>query len=213
MEWRFPREDWSEVDRRVGLPTDDKLRWLAKRIDAEHRRLHGDGDKMVEDHRLIGLMGERHIARCLELPMDLSIKPYGNARQNLVLSTGAKVDVITRSLLRNRSYPDLTRKVKARGKPDILVLVVWHGFEMEPEIGGWIREKELMAHGTIRTFRSGIENRCLPIGSLYPFWELVLAHDSSSRWADPFNWHIPEVDPQPPPPEPKPDGPTQASLF
>lgn len=206
MDWREPPQDWREVDRRVGLPSDRQLRALADTIDQMHRKRHGDGDKLVDGHRIMGLMGERHIARHLELKMDLTVTPYGNARKNFVLSTGATVDVMTRSPLSSGRYPDLTRKVKARGRPDILILVVWHGFSIEPEIGGWILEKDLMQHGDIRTFRQDVPNRVLPIGSLHPFYTLMQQHNPDSPFADESFWRsssihtevitIPNADPK-----------------
>lgn len=215
MEWCEPKQDWSEIDRRVGLPSDAQLRRLSARIDDEHARRSQRDDTSAwrsPDHRLIGLLGERHVARILEVAMDLTVRPYGNARKNLVMSDGTKVDVVTRSVLRSGQYPDLTRKIGSRGKPDILVLVVWHGFEIEPEVGGWTYESTLMQTGDVRRFREGIENRILPIGSLQPIWTLVGIHSPGHPLANESEWRAPWFEQAVQTDQPKPEA-VQTSLF
>lgn len=186
--WVEPPSDWSAVDYRLGLPSNAQVERLAELIDAAHTR-HRQPDETARwrnpVHRQMGLYGERHIARLLNLRMDLSIKPYGNQRRNLVLANGTVLDVVTRSMLKNGSYPDLPRKVGSRGRVDALVLVVWHGTTYEPEVPGWVPEPEMIERGALQRWKDGIENIVVPVGLLDPFWTLAELHNPDSYFACP----------------------------
>ncbi len=181
-----PAHDWSAVDRALGLPDDAALVRLAERIDAIHRgQRDPTGAWRTRQHRLIGLWGERHVARVFRLPMDLTIRPSGSARQNFRLADGTTVDVITRSPLPSGAWPDLTRPLGRRGRVDVLVLVVFLGFAFEPQIAGWIEEAVLLAEGERREFRPGLACACLPVGRLHPLWSLLARHRPDDPLAQP----------------------------
>lgn len=186
MTWAEPVKDWSDRDRRHGLPTDLQIERLAQAIDAAHARFrHAEGavGAKTSQHRAVGLYGERHIARVLGLEMDLSVRPYGSRRRNLRLSDGTTLDVVTRTPLRNGGYPDLVRKVNARGKVDALILVVWHGRHYEPEVPGFIYEPDLVALNRIKEFVAGAPNYTAPVALLSPLRFLVARHDPGSPYA------------------------------
>lgn len=186
--WREPARDWSAIDKQTGLPTNDQVERLACAIDQEHnrrRQTEGAVGDHIASHRVVGLYGERHIARMLKLQMDLAIRPYGSKRKNLALSDGTVIDVVTRQILRNGDYPDVIRKVNARGKVNALILVVWHGKDYEPEVPGFIFEPDLVDLNRIREFRDGHPNYTAPVGLLDPIWKLVERHDPDNLYADP----------------------------
>ena len=172
-----PPLDWSATDARLGLPNDAQLAKLAKSIDASHRK---QTDKTAswrtDDHRLIGLLGERAAARWLNLPMDLRIRKTGNRTANLVKRHYPHhiIDVITRRPLANGDMPDLTRRIREGNLTnlDALVLVVWLGDAYEPWIAGWLPEIELWRSGERQRFATGITNLVAPIGALYPMPDL-----------------------------------------
>lgn len=180
-----PALDWSAVDARLGLPNDAQLRKLASAIDASHRKQKDrTANWRTDEHRLIGLIGERAAARWLNLPMDLRIKKHGNKTVNLVHRhyPHTLIDVITRRPLANGDMPDLTRRVKEGNLTnlDALVLVVYLGEQYEPWIAGWLPEIELWRSGERQRFQAGITNLVAPIGALYPMndlWEQMYGHE------------------------------------
>lgn len=172
-----PPMDWSDVDARLGLPSDTQLRKLAKSIDASHRKqTDRTANWRTDEHRLIGLLGERAAARWLGLPMDLRIRKTGNRTVNLVKRTypHTLIDVITRRPLANGDMPDLTRRIREGNLTnlDALVLVVYLGEQYEPWIAGWLPEIELWRSGERQRFQAGITNLVAPIGALYPMEDL-----------------------------------------
>ena len=198
--WYEPAADWSEIDRALGLPTDDQLRALARRIDALHRdQRDASASWRTTEHRLIGLWGERHLARCFRLPMDTTLQRWGNRRRNFVLADGTVVDVITRTPLKSGQYPDLTLAANRTGRVDAVVLVIFHGYAFEPEIAGWIDEPTLRAAGERRAFRDGFENLVWPVSRLRPFWELLARHRPDDPLAQPPAASEPVVAPEPRP--------------
>lgn len=223
MTWAEPVKDWREQDRRWGLPSDLQIERLAQQIDAAHARFRqkdGTAAWRKPEHRAIGLYGERHVARVLGLPMDLTVRPYGSRRKNLVLRDGTTVDVVTRQPLRDGSYPDLTRKTSGRRwKVDALVLVVWHGRHFEPEVPGFIYDQDLLRLGTPGTYRDGITNVVAPVGLLSPLRHLAARHDPGSPYArEGSDWLLSDLAAQREEagedgPEPETPTPTQPSLF
>ena len=214
--------DWEPIDRRLGIPSDDGL--LRARAEAMDRA-HADQSRVVAaDHRYLALLGERHVARVLGLPMDLTVKPYGSRRVNFRIGAPRKdgkpkwrVDVVSARVLRNGADPDLRRSLAPKTPTvDIMVLVIFDPDLAFPRLAGWCWEKHLLATGREAQFREGFPNKVLAAWELSPPWELAALVDPGSPFADPGNW-------QSPPPEPTPfvglairrvePGPEQLGLF
>lgn len=169
----FPALSWAATDAILGLPSDAQLRQLATRMD----RLHKNKSETVSQSteiRAIGLAGERHVARCLGIPMDTRLKPYGSQRNNLRLGN-VTIDAVTRTMPRNGAEPDIILKTTSRPHPGhhAMALVVWHGWEYEPQLAGWIWESTLRATGIITEYRPGHPNYAIPASELLPLASLL----------------------------------------
>lgn len=138
-------QDWTAVDQELGLPNDNQICEVAKAINSLHIKSHNTHRHSRNAYRELGLKGERHVARHLGLPMDLSLKPGGNNRANLRLPNGIEVDVMTRSVRRDGTLPDMMMKTDEKELPGdrAIILVVNHGDEYEMEILGWAWESTL----------------------------------------------------------------------
>jgi len=174
-----PVKDWTEVDRRVGLPDDDQIRaiadrWNSQKTQNQHR------PEIVADHRLVGLLGERAFARMFRLPMDLADKRHGSRRANFRLSNGWIVDVVTRRPIHGVRHPELAVPEDTRGTADVWVLCVWLGEQYEPHVAGWIPEPEGRRRGRIQQFHEkGVPNVVVGRGWLAPMSGLLWYHRAS----------------------------------
>lgn len=219
--WAEPARNWSKQDRLYGLPTDQAILRLAAQMDAEHnkrRQKEGAVGLQVSNHREVGLFGERHIARIFGLTMDQEVRPWGSKRKNLILRDGTTIDVVTRTPLRSGGYPDIFRKVKARGKVDALILVIWYGRVYEPEVPGFIYEPDLLGLNLIREFREGHANYTAPVSRLSPLRFLVERHNPQSPYAlEGSDWLLTDLytgmDDSPREHPPDTPTPSQPSLF
>jgi hypothetical protein len=178
---RIPAKDWRDLDRKLNLPTNDQLadiaiRWNRAKDPEQHRPF------IKEDHRYIGLLGERAFARMFRLPMDLRNMKHGNRRANFTLSNGYRVDVVTRRPFGKGKWPELAVPMDTRAKVDVWVLCVWLGEEWEPTFTGWITEDAARRYGRIEQFhKRGVPNYVVdtyllaPIGGLWPFHRVAHA--------------------------------------
>ena len=189
---RIPIKDWSRIDRAIALPDDDQLseianRWNSQKHAGQHRQ------SIVEDHRLIGLLGERAFARMFHLRMDLVDRKYGNRRANFTLTNGWRIDVVTRRPFHHGNIPELAVPLDTRGHVDAWVLVVWiDGYE--PMFGGWITESEAKDRGRVQQFHErGVPNIVVSHDWLAPMSGLLWYHNathpdamqiSPSWWSD-----------------------------
>lgn len=180
--------DWQLTDRALHLPNDNELTLLAGLMDDVHDGHHDESANWRSpSHRLIGLAGERQVARYLRLPMDTAVRPDGSDRCNFVLSSGTKVDVVTRSRLRFGGMPDLTLKVRdaAKSKEDmILVLVLFKGGAEAPEPLGWAWQSTLVKHGRKVVFTGKLENYVLRVDQLNPMHLLFTYHSPAPLTAE-----------------------------
>lgn len=172
--------DWTLTDRALQLPDDNELTMLAGLMDDVHQ---GQPDPTAAwrepSHRLIGLAGERQVARYLRVPMDTTVKPEGSARANLVLSSGVPVDVVTRTRLRFGGLPDLTLKVRDANKSKqdmILVLAMFKSGGEDPELLGWAWQSKVVKTGIKKTFTGKLENYILRVDQLEPMHLLFTYH-------------------------------------
>jgi len=180
-------QDWSAVDRFLGLPSNNKLWDIARLMDQNHK---GQTDSTAAwrtaEHRFVGLAGERAFARIFELKMDFRLLRYGNQRQNFKLKGGTVVDVVTRTWknpLNPTIQPELT--IRHKGSPSskkTMVLVYWCGSTYEPCIVGWITEKEAHRVGREDQFKDGIVNIVVSPPLLNDPVELLLQHKPESPW-------------------------------
>lgn len=171
-----PTLDWRKVDRAIGLPSDDHLRRIADEINANKKPDQGRPG-IVEDHRLIGLAGERAFARTFRIPMDLRKLKYGTYRTNFVLTNGFRVDVVTRRPWSNQKEPNLSVPVNTRARVDVWVLMIWMGWNLEPIFRGWIPEGMARRHGWIQQFHEkGVPNLCVNAHWLAPISGLMALH-------------------------------------
>jgi hypothetical protein len=133
-------QDWTAVDRYLGLPDNVRLMRFAKAIDENHRgQADGTSAWRSPKHRYVGLFGERAFARIFELPMDLRILKYGNRRKNFTLKGNRVVDVVTRTWetgLSGGPMPELTIRHKPKPTGKIMMLVYYQGEHLEPCIKG-----------------------------------------------------------------------------
>lgn len=175
-----PARDWTAVDARLGLPNNLQIMDLAQRINAVHVNNENFHDSIRDWSRLAGLYGERHVARVLELPMDVVVKPYGNQRRNLVLPDGTPIDVVTRIAPRNGAPPDLVLRTTNRvpKRDTIMMLVVMFEDGIEPWIAGWAWDSEMRLQ-PIGEFREGVQNWIMPITMLHPVTTLPGARRSA----------------------------------
>jgi hypothetical protein len=177
--------DWSEVDRRLGLPDDYGIERLARAMEDEHK--HQDDPTAAWrslENRKRGLFGQRHMARMLELPMDTSVRKFGTKQAPFTLRDGTRVATITRSPVRGKSSADLTVPWPPRTNADCFVLILWHGNEQEPTVAGWA-SKDRVEQGHVGVYRDGLENRVLYPVELRPLPELIARHNPQSPWAMP----------------------------
>lgn len=161
---RFPALSWASTDALFGFPNNDQLRELAGRMDKLHKN-KADTVSNRSDIRAVGLAGERHVARYLGIPMDTRLKPGGSQRTNLRLGN-VTIDVVTRTMPRNGAEPDIIVKTTAKPKPHLLALVIWHGWEYEPQLAGWVWEAELRSRGIVTEYVPGFRNYALPASEL-----------------------------------------------
>lgn len=169
----FPAQDWSAIDHQLAIPSDQELQIVAATIDGHHktdRRVSKD----AAHPRLIGLRGERQVARELGLPMDLRILPKGTRRTNFVLADGTPVDVVTRTVPRNGQAPELILRTTERElvQDRAMVLVIWFDEAHEPWIPGWAWESELRQSRVI-SFVPGVTNWAMTIDQLHAFDRLL----------------------------------------
>lgn len=180
-------QDWTAVDRYLGLPNNERLWKIARMMDENHK---GQSDSTAAwrtaEHRFIGLAGERAFARIFELPMDFRLLRYGNARQNFKLKDQRVVDVVTRSWanpLNPSIQPELTIRHKGyKTSEKIMVLVYYCGSLYEPIIVGWITEREAHQVGREDQFRDGITNVVVSPAQLHDPVELLSQHKPESPW-------------------------------
>lgn len=171
-----PAKDWTVIDRKLNLPSDDRIRkiaadWNDRKAANQHRQ------PIVEDHRLVGLLGERAFARTFRLPMDLRKLTYGNRRRNFTLKNGAKVDVVTRRPIHGYGQPELAVPMDTRGRVDFWVLCVWLGDGFEPDFSGFIPEEEATKRGRIVQFHErGVPNIVVRGEWLAPIEGLLWMH-------------------------------------
>lgn len=185
---RIPAQDWRKVDRALSLPRDAKLKEIADRWNAA-KSPNQDRPAIIEDHRLIGLYGERSFARLFRLPMDLADRKYGNRRANFKLRNGWVVDVVTRTPIHGRWQPDLAVPANTRGRVMAWVLCVWLGPEYEPVFTGWITESEARTRGERKQFhKRGVENIVVKPEWLAPIGGLLALHDPKRGAALPPSW-------------------------
>lgn len=192
---RFAPRDWSTIDRRLGIPSDEQLRVFAEQVDRQH---HGKSSTvaLAPNYRLRGLWCERHFARMMQLPMPLVLNPRGNRRQGFRLDDGTTIDVIGRAPAKSTVYPDLTRRADVNHRVDALVLVCFNGWESEPEVIGWVPEMYAMTAGSLVELKQAdgrvVHNYLLSWRKLRSISELAEKHSpahplAGSDWR-PFYW-------------------------
>lgn len=194
---RHPARDWSKIDAACRLPSDDRLRDFAKRIDAQHAGKPSTVF-LAPDYRLRGLWCDRHFARVMQIGMPLILDPRGNRRRAFALHDGTTIDVVGRTPKKGAIYPDLTRRVDANHRVGALVLICFNGFEHEPEVVGWMAEYEFMQMAARVTLKNtqgdgrAVEDYLLGWRHLRSISELCKRHAPSHPLAEtedrPFYW-------------------------
>ena len=184
-----PAHGWRSVDARLRLPNDAELLMLGRRMGAAKTPEH-DGSDIVPDHRIVGLHGERHVARRLGMAMDTRvIHGHGSRRCNYTLADGTRLDVLTRRPNPRYPIPDILLQVTLRHAVDAIVVVAFHSPMFEPEIVGWAWEADVRARGQIhepaRHYPNAKPNFVYPNNLFRPFWSLMAMHRPDDPEAQP----------------------------